>query len=959
MRVNENNAGQEDYFFPLDLSMEPVTYTAAAVANLFYWNNRLHDWFYQMGFDEPAGNFQEDNFGLGGSGGDSVLAEAQDNADGDPPSKCNANFNTNGPDGNNPRMQMFECDRDVVIAHEYGHGVHGRLVPTSGNQRGNEGWSDYFGLAVVAEDGDTYDGAYGVGNWFRARNGEGIRSDPYSTDLTIYQRTYADINDASTSCQVRTCSDDPTETCSEDEDCSGNPPATCDATTGCKFHEDCEPPNTPISQGPCRSQVHRTGELWANALWNMRMRLIYKWGFQTGDATSNKLVIDGMKMSPDDPHFLDGRDAILAADLANTGGANQCLIWDAFAKMGMGASAVTTDVLDLNPIEAFDIPTGCSPVAAINSQTDLGTVCEGDFAASQLRVFNTGGGDLIISGAARSSGSSDIDLDPLPTLPVFISADAHVDFTVKCTPTSSGGKSAVITLETNDPGQPTIDIEYTCQGGAASISTFIADSGDFGNVCVGDFKDLNLTIQNNGTCNLELDSVSLSGADADEFELPDGSLAGTIIEPGNSLLVPVRFVPDDFTDPSARTASVDVASRSENGAPLALDQTPITGFAPPPDINVAIANSGNFGAVCSGDQADLDLTLFNQGMCDLTISDIDLVPDMGSFELPADLTFPLVLSPDADFTVPVRFSPDMCFDVQETRTVKITSDDPDEPMVNVDVSGVAPCPNLIIDPEALNGINAFPATVVDTSGTLGCFSERGITLRNNAQCPLTISSISAAGADFLVTDPTVFPILLPGGEETLGVTVRFVPQADADPLAPSEVTGQLTVVSDDPDGPGLADLCGESVAQSGVRILVTDQSGEPPVAIDSVDDMRIQSKGINTPGPINLHFVDQPLSSAMVCGNQIDYHVDQETLPSTDTTGNNPSSSYRAKAKEGNLQAEETFTLGQCEFREFQLQLEDADSGVCLLLPKGAACTTDGECCSGRCRGPAGGKSCR
>jgi len=62
---------------------------------------------------------------------------------------------------------------------------------------------------------------------------------------------------------------------------------------------------------------------------------------------------------------------------------------------------------------------------------------------------------------------------------------------------------------------------------------------------------------------------------------------------------------------------------------------------------------------------------------------------------------------------------------------------------------------------------------------------------------------------------------------------------------------------------------------------------------------------------------------------------------------------------EGNLQTTENFGLGQCEFREFQLQLQDSDASMCLLLPKGDACTTDGECCSGKCKGPSGGKSCK
>ncbi len=72
-----------------------------AVQNLFYLNNVLHDRLYGYGFVEGAGNFQEDNFGNGGRGGDSVNAEAQDGGGTD-----NANFAT-PRDGRNPRMQMY------------------------------------------------------------------------------------------------------------------------------------------------------------------------------------------------------------------------------------------------------------------------------------------------------------------------------------------------------------------------------------------------------------------------------------------------------------------------------------------------------------------------------------------------------------------------------------------------------------------------------------------------------------------------------------------------------------------------------------------------------------------------------------------------------------------------------------------------------------------------------------
>jgi hypothetical protein len=51
---------------------------AVAVQNLFYFNNVIHDILYSHGFNEAAGNFQINNFGKGGAGSDPVNAEAQD-----------------------------------------------------------------------------------------------------------------------------------------------------------------------------------------------------------------------------------------------------------------------------------------------------------------------------------------------------------------------------------------------------------------------------------------------------------------------------------------------------------------------------------------------------------------------------------------------------------------------------------------------------------------------------------------------------------------------------------------------------------------------------------------------------------------------------------------------------------------------------------------------------------------
>lgn len=88
--------------FTTDLGTSPLDYQPAAVTNLFYLNNVVHDVMVLYGFDEQAGNFQAVNYDGDTGGGDYVRAEAQDGG-----GVNNANFSTPAADGSAPRMQMY------------------------------------------------------------------------------------------------------------------------------------------------------------------------------------------------------------------------------------------------------------------------------------------------------------------------------------------------------------------------------------------------------------------------------------------------------------------------------------------------------------------------------------------------------------------------------------------------------------------------------------------------------------------------------------------------------------------------------------------------------------------------------------------------------------------------------------------------------------------------------------
>jgi extracellular elastinolytic metalloproteinase len=72
-----------------------------------------------------------------------------------------------------------------------------------------------------------------------------------------------------------------------------------------------------------------------------------------------------MKFQPCGPGFVDGRDAILDADKALTGGANQCEIWRGFAKRGLGTEAeqgLSTSRTDNS--QNFTVPATCDTMAS-------------------------------------------------------------------------------------------------------------------------------------------------------------------------------------------------------------------------------------------------------------------------------------------------------------------------------------------------------------------------------------------------------------------------------------------------------------------------------------------------------------------------------------------------------------------------------------------------------------------
>ncbi|HET7711329.1 MAG TPA: M36 family metallopeptidase [Thermoanaerobaculia bacterium] len=599
-----------DFHFPFNSDKEPIDYRHAAVTNLFYWNNIIHDVFYGYGFTEAAGNFQVNNYGKGGAGNDYVQAEAQDGTpNGASAPVNNANFGT-PVDGSRPRMQMYlwqpqypnrvtvqapspiaggydatdagfgppltpigvtgsvvlvndgqglntadgceplvgfpagaialiergncnfvvkvfnaqqagaiavivhnnvpggpairmgpsltapptdaptlqamlqvaipsvmvsyndgqrfrssppfvanvarKLDQDRlrdgdfdngVITHEYGHGISNRLtggrlnVSCLNNQEQmGEGWSDFLAMVITARPGDTAAQKRGLGSYvyYQPNDGFGIRPTPYTTDMTVNPATYNTIKTAAV--------------------------------------------------------PHGVGYVWASMLWEVYWSLVNAYGFNPdiygpwnsgGNNLAIQLVMDGMKLQKCSPGFVDGRDAILLADRVLTNGANQCRIWSAFAKRGLGFSAKQGSSGSVTDgTQAFDVPASCQAGIAVDPPSLAASQLANTTSSQALKIQNgTLGGDgtlnwTITETATVCSAPSDLSWLSISATSGSTAPGSHSSVTVTFdsaglpTPATRSGR---LCISSNDPVRPVVEIPVT-------LNTIYNFQGFFGTV---------------------------------------------------------------------------------------------------------------------------------------------------------------------------------------------------------------------------------------------------------------------------------------------------------------------------------------------------------------------------------------------------------------------------------------------------------------------------------------------
>lgn len=291
-----------------------------------------------------------------------------------------------------PTGRSSDLDNGVIV-HEYTHGISIRLTGGAGSsgclgnfEQAGEGWSDWYGLVMTTTADMTAEQRRGIGTYASGQSptGGGIRTYPYSRSMEVNPHTYANINGVSV--------------------------------------------------------PHGVGSVWCVMIWDMFWNLVDEYGYDEdliagtgGNNMAMQLVTDGLKLQPCSPTFLDSRDAILAADLVNYDGANQCLIWETFARRGLGASAQP------GGNEAFDLPDACNFTFRVKKtgmeEAFAGGVVDYQLDITNGRTVDVENGqltDLLPEGASLVEGSSNCQVSEQDGRLIFDLGDVQSGALLQC-----------------------------------------------------------------------------------------------------------------------------------------------------------------------------------------------------------------------------------------------------------------------------------------------------------------------------------------------------------------------------------------------------------------------------------------------------------------------------------------------------------------------------------------------
>lgn len=383
------------------------------------------------------------------------------------------------------------------------------------------------------------------------------------------------------------------------------------------------------------------------------------------------------------------------------------------ASAGVDVGSATTDAVNYQADPTMELPA---------TTFDLGSVTTLTYAERGVRVRNTGKGPLVLQNFASS------DAFPVVTpVPFTVRAGTERQLWVRAFPRVSGGDTATLTADTNDPANPSLSVtlrDSAYDRPVPSITVSVL-SLDFGQVSVGQTREMVFALGNEGTAPLTVTSLSTLNA---RFAVVSPT-AQFQLQPGELRAVTARFTPN------AGGVQVGSLSIGSNDPSLPSHRIDLRGeglTTTTPAIEVS-TTALDFGSLTAGQVQSRSTTVRNAGTGVLSVNSLNI--DNGAFRV-ASPVGPFTLNAGGTQVISIQFAPSAAG--AQSGELAIASNDPARPRVTVTLTGTAtavgpaPSPRIttLIPSSIQRGGPRFNLTVTGTN-----FTEASMVTWNGANRP--------------------------------------------------------------------------------------------------------------------------------------------------------------------------------------------------------------------------------
>lgn len=393
----------------------------------------------------------------------------------------------------------------------------------------------------------------------------------------------------------------------------------------------------------------------------------------------------------------------------------------------------------------------------------LGNVRVGTSKQDTLRIISTGESAITISSSAMKN-STPFGTSPTGTNRSLSPGTQEVN-TITFTPTARG--SFVDTFVVNSNSTTTSDQRKTVVVTGAGIQAIFTGNNSlpFGNVKVGQMKDLAYTYQNTGDDTLYITNASLSSS---TFFSIQGSPPATIA-PGGGGTVNLRFTPV-----GKQNYSTQLTFTALNGITTPTVTLSGTGTAP----QLSTAGLIQIGAIKLGALGSQNLDFENIGNDTLTITSVAVA--LGEFQsqkfsVSAGGTGTIL--PGGKKSVIITYTPTEVRN--DTAKIVVSSNDPQLANREILVIGRGALPTMKI---------TAPDTVKFGDVRIGSSATKAeIAIENTGEAELLITNITTTPSQFSIVSP---PNSV-GGKGSVALQVKFTPTAEG------ELSGMVAISGDD------------------------------------------------------------------------------------------------------------------------------------------------------------------